>query len=118
MSKLNAQKIEAEEVDNTKQVLITVTQDRLKLKLREYKEYYSSFTNWTIPLGICLSLSLSYFSSEYKDTFGLNKSVIEACVIICMIISGLWLIYAIIMSIKNYKKKDLDELINKIKSEQ
>ena len=118
MSRLNAQKIETEEVDNTKQVLIIVTQDRLKLKLHEYKECYSILANWTVPLGICLSLMLSFFGSDYKDAFGLNKNVIEACVVICMLISGLWLAYAIIISIINRKKKNIDELIKKIKSEQ
>ena len=118
MKKFKAQSIDVEEVDNTHQVFIRVSQDRLKLKLHEYRDYFSNLSNWTLPLGIFLSLSLSILSSDYKEAFGLEKSDVKAIVVVSLIISGSWLIYAIIKSIVNYKAKSIDDLIEKIKSEQ
>lgn len=58
---------------NIHQDIITITEDRLKLKVKDFLESLVSFDSlWGLILTV-LSLFLTLLTAEFKDTFGISK---------------------------------------------
>lgn len=102
-------------IENTDQIHITIPQDRLELRLKEYKDLFANLSNWTVPLGIFVSLFLSSISATYSDFYFVKKEQIKAFVDVCAFISFCWLVYAVYVSWKMRNEKEISTLIEKIK---
>lgn len=106
-------------VSNTDQVIINISEDKLKLKITNFKRNVSNLYNWTLPLGFLISLVLTLCTADFKSVFGIPKEDIKVFFVIPTIIMALWFIFSGIKSLYILIKKenDLQTLIDKIKSE-
>lgn len=87
---------------NIHQDIITITEDRLKLKVKDFLESLVSFDSlWGLVLTV-LSLFLTILTAEFKDTFGISKEYWSAIFVVLLIISILYVIYK---SYKLYNKR-------------
>lgn len=102
--------------NNVSQGLIHITEDKLKVILLEHKNKNSLFYSWTTPLGIFISCLLATVTSNFGDTWGISSSTWEAIFIICTVITGGWLIYAIGCALANIKGRKINDLIERIKN--
>ena len=101
---------------NTEQNVISITEDKLKVILLEYKEKNKLFYSWTTPLGIFISCLLATITSNFVDTLGLSASTWQAVFIMSTIGTGGWLIYAIYYAFNNKKRRSLEDLKKKKKN--
>lgn len=106
-------------ISNTDQIIVQINEDRLKLKLNDFKNKINASRNWSIPLGFFVSFFQSFFTAEFKSIFGLSKENVYSIFIILTIIFGGWFVISGIQSIISFFKKDtsIEKLIFKIKSE-
>jgi len=106
-------------VQNTQQIIIAIPEDRLRLKLSDFKKANSSLFNWTTPLGLFIAITLTFVTTDFKSFLGIPKEYVSAFFVVADIAIGIWLIISSIKSIYNRVKKrnSIDTLINKIKTE-
>ena len=106
-------------VQNTQQIYITIPEDRLRLKLSDFKKAISSLYNWTTPLGLFVAITLTFVTTDFKPFLGIPKEYISAFFVVADIIIFVWLFISSIKSIYNVVKKrnSIDNLITKIKTE-
>ena len=76
---------------NIHQDIITITEDRLKLKVKDFLESLVSFDSlWGL---IVLSLFLTLLTAEFKDTFGISKEYWSAIFVVLLVMSIIYVIY-------------------------
>lgn len=98
---------------NLSQEIIEITEDRTRIILKEHIAHIEQNNKWPTPLGIFITLLIVVVTTEFKDSFGLDKNTWEALFIIMSIFCLIWLLKCI----KDYKKNiTIDALINKLKN--
>ena len=91
--------------------VIVITEDKLKLCLRDYEDALGKPQKWVAPFGLFVTLSLVLLTADFKK-FGFNEDVWCAILVIADLIFIRWLIISLI----NCKRKpSIDTLINNIK---
>ncbi|MDW9843638.1 hypothetical protein GOB05_27395 [Sinorhizobium meliloti] len=80
--------------ENTAQNLIAITEDRLELRLRDYKEKIEAKRDLIGPAGIVLTLFITLLTATFNDTFGISKQYIQTAFVLTTIASAVWLSYA------------------------
>ncbi|WP_310595520.1 hypothetical protein [Flavobacterium sp.] len=102
---------------NTKSDLIEITEDKLENILIKFLSNYTNLTIWLTPLGIFLSLLLTFLTAaDFKEFLGITKNYWYAFFVLSLILSAFFTIYYLFKSLLNYKKTKLEFLINKIKN--
>lgn len=106
--------IEVVEVNhNTDQKLISITEDKLRLILLEYRDKDENNKAWQIPLGLLVTIILVFCSAEFKPAFRLSAAIWEAIFMISGILCAVWLFRSL------YRLRSaptLDQVINSIKN--
>lgn len=112
--------VSAKEISNVDQVVIRITEDKLRLKLEKFKKNMSVFGNVALPIGCLASMLPVYFTSDFKSVMGLSKDRISSFFDVIIFILIVWLIISLVRGVKSYfsKDKDVDTLIQRIKTEQ
>ena len=112
--------VSAKEISNVEQVVIRITEDKLRLKLERFKKNMSIWGNIALPLGCLASMLPVYFTSNFRSVLGLSEDRISAFFDFIIFVLVLWFVISLIVEIKHYKKKnkDVDTLIQRIKTEQ
>lgn len=81
--------------DNLNQCVIRITEDKVRLILREFVDSHDSAKAWIAPAGLSLSLSATIVTTSFKDALGLTASTWQAFFLIATVLSILWLIVAV-----------------------
>lgn len=84
---------------NTSQQLIITTEDKLHLCLLRNKQYLGKKTAWITPLGILLTLVVTFATTTFRD-IGFSAYTWEAIFFIAGILAFVWLLWAIIQAIR------------------
>ncbi len=101
---------------NTKSDLIEITEDKLENILIKFLSDYRNSTGWLTPLGIFLSLLITFLTAEFKEFLGISKDIWCGIFFVALAISLVWTLYSSIVAIINYKKTKIEYLITKIKN--
>lgn len=75
---------------NTTQNIITITEDRLKLRLREYEDRVKAKSDLLAPLGVALSLVATCTTASFTSVLGVSAVVVEAAFKLSMVASIIW----------------------------
>lgn len=96
---------------NTDQILITITEDKLRLCLNNHQSCIEKHKDWIAPLSVIISLILALVSSDFKD-YILSKNTWSAVFIILTFLTFVWFL----VTIRNALwKRTVDMLISEIK---
>jgi hypothetical protein len=77
--------------DTRRPRIVQITYDSLYLLLYLFTEKASKSGEWVAPLGIFVSLLLTFLVSDFKNRFGLEAGNWRLLVILAMVICVLWL---------------------------
>lgn len=105
--------IEVEVFPNLSTQIIVTTEDRLKLNLNDFITKVKKKNDWITPAGLLLTIVIVFVTSEFKK-FIVEANVWEAIFIIAGLFCLIWLIMTIKQSLV---KTDVNDLINKLKTE-
>ena len=78
-------------VYNVSQEYITTTADKIRICLHKHIEHLGKRRAWTTPLGILLTILLTFSTTTFKEAI-LSAQTWQAVFIISGIISGIWLV--------------------------
>ena len=101
---------------NTKSDLIEITEDKLENILIKFLSDYRNSTIWLTPLGIFLSLLITFLTADFKQFLNISKEIWCAIFYVTLIISLIWTIISAAMAFFNCKKTKIEYLITKIKN--
>jgi hypothetical protein len=97
---------------NVGQDVIVVTEDRLRLCLRDHLDALATRRTWLTPLSLVITIGVVLVSSSFKD-FLFSASTWEAVFIIGLAVCGLWLIVSCIKALRT--RVNLDLTVRRIK---
>ena len=80
---------------NIDQELIVITEDKLQLILIKYEETKKRLYDWISPLGMFITLLITWGTTDFKDAIGLSKDSWKAIFVIATIAIGVWLVYTL-----------------------
>ena len=98
---------------NLDQEIIQVTEDKLKLVLRDHVADLEQRKEWIAPLGVVLTLITVFATTTFKDALFLTSAVWNAIFVLVTIFSTAWLVKGIIAL---WKAPSVDSLVDKIKN--
>jgi len=98
---------------NLNQEVIQVTEDKLRLILKEHVVNIEQKNSWMTPLGVLLSVVTAFSTSSFKDAFGLKAATWEAVFIITGVVSMVWLLKALYTA---FDSKTIDDVVDRIKN--
>ena len=104
---------------NTNQKLIQITEDKLKLILIDYEKHKNKLRDWKSPLGVLITLSVTWSTTDFKDAFGFTKDCWQAVFLIVTFWVIIWLIKVIVNIAIGYKKRNkatIDYVIEEAKT--
>lgn len=98
---------------NVDQQVIVITEDRLRLMLRDHLEVAERRREWIAPVSSLFAVVTAIVTAEFKDALGLSAASWRAVFVIAGIASALWLV----VWAKNYAKgPSLEDLFKKVKN--
>lgn len=77
---------------NIEQHLINITEDRLRLILKDHLETMHSKGSWIAPLGLVLSIGATFCTAKFEKTLGLEPAFWSAVFAIALMLSTGWLV--------------------------
>lgn len=93
--------------------LLIINEDRLKLKLINYKKSVNDKSQIWTPIGLIISFLLTFATASFNDYLGLSKETWEALFIFLLVGSIGWLIFLLFRMKKRYT---IDHLIEDCKN--
>lgn len=98
---------------NTNQEVIQITDDKLRLILKNHLEKMEKRNDWVAPLGVLIAVLTVFVSATFKDALGLSAATWNALFILLAIAASGWLIRCL-LAMK--RSPSLDDVINTIKN--
>ena len=102
---------QTERVYNVSQVLLYMTEDKVRLCLTGFLNNMESRKEWLTPLGVFLTTSLALTTTDFKS-FIIPADTWRAIFIIASIASLIWMI---ILLIKRGRAKTIDDMVAEFK---
>jgi LPS O-antigen subunit length determinant protein (WzzB/FepE family) len=99
---------------NTKQDIIIITQDRIKIILTEYIAQIEKKKEWISWIGTAITLLIVLVTTDTKNIFGLSASVWTAVFIISFLVVLFCTLKAIFVAFKS-KTYTIDSIIREMK---
>jgi len=99
--------------DNTSQELINITDDKLKLILKEHLEDVESEKAWQMPFGLGITIIIVFCTADFKSAFSMPADTWRAVFLILGVGCLVWLVFSIV---KRKLSKSLDDLMDIIKN--
>lgn len=99
--------------DNMDQNVIQITEDRLKLILKDHLDDVEKKSEWQTPFAIVISIITTFCTAKFDTFAGVNADTWRSFFILSCVASIIWLLVSII---SRKKKISLDQLVNKIKN--
>lgn len=103
--------------DNTSQVLIRITEDKLKNYLNEHLSKTPIKRAWIPPFGLILTFITTLATTDFKSAFYLSAANWKSLFILGLIASIIWAIVNVIRWLIYRKELSIDHLLNQIKNE-
>ena len=97
---------------NLEQEIIQITEDRLRLILKDHLALAEDRKTWIGPLGILLAIITAFVTADFRD-FLFKAPVWQAVFLITGFLSLAWLIYSIYRA---NNAPSIDDIIKRIKS--
>jgi len=102
--------------NNVDQNIITITEDKLELILRDKIKEREAKESWNKPLGIFVSLMVTQFTTDkFKDFLFIPAIYAEVSVNLAILASFIWLLISFIKLWK-YRHASIKNIIKAIKS--
>lgn len=102
---------------NIKQTFIQISEDRVKLILKDYLEQIKKQESWLVALGIFISLLVVVLITEkFKNFLSVSADVWQTIIYLSLFISGLWWIYSGIKALCS-KKYSIDTIVKEMKNQ-
>jgi hypothetical protein len=98
---------------NVDQEIIQITDDKLKLILKDYITTISRAGDWVAPISVFISIIATFCTAKFDTFIGLEPGFWKAFFAIVGIVSLIWGCVALW---RRDKIMTLDELINKVKN--
>lgn len=100
---------------NVDQELIQITEDKLRLILKDHLESTTQSGGWIAPFGIIVSIITTFCTAKFDNFLGLNPDFWKALFVFVGIASLVWLIIAIN---KQSKAMSFNDFIDRVKNKQ
>lgn len=110
-------KVDAIIIDNTSQIVIKITEDKLLNYLHDFIKKYKWRFLWSNPFVLIIPLGISLLTDNFNDIYGLSAENWRLIFSITLLASIMWLIYSIIKLCINLKTTSIEKLILKIKDQ-
>lgn len=94
-------------VYNVSQEYITTTGDKIRLCMHAHIDHLGKRRAWTTPLGIFLTILVTFATTTFKDAILLPAQTWQAIFIIACALSVLWLIQSLIQMPKAETEEDI-----------
>jgi hypothetical protein len=99
--------------NNTSQEIIHITSDKLRLALMGHLDCLAKRNAWHVPLSLFASVIVVFFTSTFKDAFGIKADKLEFAFGVFAFVCAAWLVKAL-FGLRN--SASIDELIEIIKN--
>ncbi|MEN6623154.1 MAG: hypothetical protein ABFD50_16605 [Smithella sp.] len=76
---------------NVKQEFIVTTDDKIRICLNDHIVKLDNNNAWKVPVGICVTIALTLFTTDFKQSWGFSADFWYAFFCICLILSSGWL---------------------------
>jgi len=96
---------------NIKSAHILITKDKIENILMKYINKLNIKSSWVTPLGLVLSLGLTFATANFKDFAYISAATWQSVFLIGLILSFGWLVVAVIRVIANRNKYSLTSII-------
>jgi hypothetical protein len=108
--------IEAAVVTNTAVIVIQVTEDRVRLILREYEHQYQRQNMWQLPLGIFVSLLVTCLTTRAIDIGPISSEHLTGALWLLTGFSFLWYLNQHVRHCrKSSDKGTIDDVVSRLK---
>ena len=97
---------------NVRQEYLILTEDKVRLCLRDHVTTLEKKAAWQAPLGVFLALLLALVTTDFKDAIGVTKDAWHAFFLMALILSLVWLARTSYTAIK---APTLDEVVAVLK---
>jgi hypothetical protein len=92
---------------NLSQDYIVITEDKVKLCLIEHLSRMESRKSWIAPLGIVLTLLITFATTTFRDYAGLKAAAWQAIFIVATVLSVAWLLLTVKNALKSPSVEDV-----------
>ena len=98
---------------NTELTLVQITEDKLRLTLIAHLGAIENKKRWHVPLGVLLAIVPVLLTSEFKDTWNIDKTTWKAFFMFLSAGAGIWLA----LSIRDaFASTSIDTLVERLKN--
>lgn len=94
------------------QEIIQITEDRLRLVLKDHVELIEEKKAWHTPLGVLIAIAAAFVTADFRDAY-FNAATWRAVFLISGILSLIWLVKAIYRAATSLS---IDDIVSKIKA--
>lgn len=98
---------------NVDQEIIQITEDKLRLILKDHLHSLTHKGGWIAPFGLLVSIVTTFCTAKFDTFIGLGSDFWRALFTLVAVVSVFWLVVAIK---RGREVLTLDELINKVKN--
>lgn len=97
---------------NLDQEIIQITEDRLRLVLKDHLELVEEKKAWHAPLGVLIAIVAAFVTADFREAY-FKAETWQAVFLITGILSLIWLIKTIYRSATS---PSIDDIVSKIKT--
>lgn len=97
---------------NLDQEIIQITEDRLRLVLKDHLDRVEEGSAWQAPLGLLIGVVAAFATADFRDAY-FKAATWEAIFIITGVVSTVWLARA---SYRAVTSPSIGDIVSKIKS--
>lgn len=97
---------------NLDQEIIQITEDRLRLVLKNHLEFVEEKKAWHAPLGVLIAIVAAFVTADFRDAY-FKAATWQAVFLITGFLSFFWLINALYRAVTSPK---IDDIVSKIKT--
>lgn len=98
---------------NTELTLVQITEDKLRLALLDHLGSVENKKRWHVPLGVLLALVPVLLTSEFKDTWTIDKATWKAFFMFLSVAAVVWLLASLKAA---FTSTSLEALVERIKN--
>lgn len=97
---------------NLDQEIIQITEDRLRLVLKDHLEFVEEKKAWHAPLGVVIAIVAVFVTADFRDAY-FKAATWQAVFLITGVLSLIWLIKALYRAATS---PCIDDIVSKIKT--
>ena len=102
--------------NNLGQEIIQTTSDRIKICLLEHRDAIQARGGWIAPLGVLIAIATAFVTADFRAFLGVPAATWQAVFILGLFGSTVWLIVALINMCVNWRKGNIDAVVEQIKT--